>query len=123
MSLGIYQTNGKEYRPEKLEAYQIKDDYLGKVVVSQPNWFDDFDTYFTKVKKNYFDLTCAKLVGDKIILNSEWQTLLELTKLHYKRKIFEVIDELADDKVGYNNESKKFFLLRTTKKHKNGILK
>jgi len=123
VSLGVYQTNGKSFRANKIIAYKIKDEYLGQVITSQRQWFSDFNKYFEKTENDYLDLTVAKLVGDKIILNSEWQTLLEITKLHYKNKIFEVVDELVTDEIFIREENANIkFFVKTTKQHKDGVV-
>ncbi len=106
VSLGIYQINGAKCNRERIKVYQIKDKYLGKLITSQKKWLD-WQKYFDELELDHLDLTVAKLVDGHIVINSEIKTLLELYKINYKIRIFELADEIAEDNFFIKSEENK----------------
>jgi len=82
--------------PIKLKLYRIKEDCLNsekEIIIDRygnkknvkmfenPSYFIDEKEKFEEIESTCFDLTTAKLIKDKIVLNGDVRTYIELKKL------------------------------------------
>jgi hypothetical protein len=127
LSVTKFSTNAEPI-PARIKAYSIKDKYLnatkdiiidrnGKkktvILYKNPSYFIDDGENFAKMfeeKENAcLDLTSAKLIKGKIILNGDAQTFLALKITSGKRQLFEKfskIDTLAE--IEFDEINKRF---------------
>jgi len=109
--------------PALIKAYRIRDlkaereividkDQNTKVVsiYKNPSYFiDELDKYFEEVNSPCMDLTMAKLIKGKIILDGDRQTYLKLKMINGKRQLkekFGSIDPTAQIELLENNKNK-----------------
>jgi predicted RNA-binding Zn-ribbon protein involved in translation (DUF1610 family) len=97
--------------PIKLKLYRIKEDCLNsekEIIIDRygnkknvkmfenPSYFIDEKEKFEEIESTCFDLTTAKLIKDKIVLNGDVRTYIELKKANGKRQLFEKLSKIED---------------------------
>lgn len=114
-------SNSQYQKPEfiDLEVYEIKTDKLthqnekGRVAYKTPDQFIDNEAVMEKITaSSCLDLSCAKLIKGKIVVNGDIATYLALKIVSAKRKIYEGVTrgEFTSDRIGFNADKKSFFL-------------
>lgn len=114
-------TSGEYNKPEfvDLEIYIIKkDQYLtknqeGRIAYKSSNQFiDDQNVAKRMFVKSCLDLSCAKLIKDKIVINGDVATYLELKRVSALRKIYEgaAKKRFTSDKICFNADKGCLFL-------------
>ncbi len=91
-------SSGKYYKPEfiPIEAYELKSDKFleqnekGRIAYKSISEFiDNTDIVKKKDINSCFDMSTAKLIKDKIVINGDIATYLELKRISALRKIYE----------------------------------
>jgi len=95
-----------------IKLYRIKEDCLNskkeiiidrrgnkKIVTmfENPSYFIDEEEKFDEIESACIDLTTAKLIKNKIVLNGDVNTYLELKKANGKRQLYEKLSEIDDN--------------------------
>lgn len=112
---------GEYHKPEfvDLEVYQIRENQFlaknekGRIVYKSPDQFIDNDNVIEKINiQSCLDLSCAKLIKNKIVLNGDITTYLELKRVSALRKIFDGVmkKRFTSDMVCFNADRSCFFL-------------
>lgn len=105
-------------------AYKIKDDCLNKIkkivvdnkgketevtAFQSPSYFIGDENILEQVSSPFIDLTTAKLINGKIILNGDTATYIALKKANAKRKLFEIFPHISPQaKVEFNEKESRF---------------
>lgn len=121
-----------------IEAWEIKDlsatkeiviDKKGKkrkvCISANPSYFMDNEemaAYFTKKHVTFIDLTTAKLIKGRIILNGDVKTYINLKKANAKRKLFAVFSKIMPGANVYFEGGAFRIKLKATKKKDHQIL-
>lgn len=72
------------------EACLQEQDSRGRIAYKNLSYFLEREDIFERqTLTSCMDLSCAKLIKDRIIMNGDIQTYLRLKELSAKRKIFE----------------------------------
>lgn len=110
MEDGVRKEFDKPLFPE-IETYKIKDECLHNkkeitidrkgnkkeiTLIDNPSYFKD-DDVFEEIKSPFIDLTTAKLIKGKIILNGDVRTYLALKENNAKRKLFDIYSIIDHD--------------------------
>lgn len=95
----------KDLNEEKASVYTKNP----RKIINNPSYFmedeGEIEKYFIKEEVAFIDLTTAKLIKNKIILNGDTKTYLNLKKANGKRKLFEVFDKIdSEAKVEFCDE-------------------
>lgn len=113
--------HGEYNKPEfiNIETYQIKPDkYLEKndkgriAYKSASEFMDNFDVVEKISTSSCFDMSCAKLIKDKIVINGDIATYLEMKRVSALRKIYEGMTQgrFRSDTICFNAEKGALFL-------------
>ena len=114
-------TNSVYNKPEfvNIEAYQIKSDKFreknskGRIAYKSISEFLEDPDVLEKVSIiSCFDMSCAKLIKDKIVINGDIATYLELKKVSAMRKIYEGVTQskFKTDNICFKSENSAFFI-------------
>lgn len=112
------------HKPEfiDLNLYEIKQlkatkqlNKTNKEVVaykSTSEFIDDLDVIRKISQKSCLDLSCAKLIKDKIVINGDIATYLKLREISAKRAIWEGFskNEFRSEKICFNGDKGALFL-------------
>ncbi len=123
-TLGIvkFNDNLNNFSLEKIKVYRIKEQYINLENIKNPSLLDD--NCFEELEVNTIDLTKAKLIKNKIVLNGDIKTYLKLKELAAKRKLFSIIKikkenieflQFCEDKTNYSQYYNKNFFIAKTK--------
>lgn len=97
--------------PALITVYEIKQEYLNKTkeipkdnkgnttvvtAYKNPSYFIDDEEIFEKKEVACIDLTAAKLIKDKIVLNGDLATYIALKKANGKRQLFEKVSQIQE---------------------------
>jgi len=89
-------------------------------IVDNPSYFmaDDSEIarYFEEKTVSFIDLTTAKLIKGKIVLDGDVKTYLALKEANAKRKLFEVLSEIKKD-ANIRHDGKKITIQKKDDKH------
>lgn len=117
--------NGDEYhKPEfiDLELYEIRNLKATKqlektkekvIAYKSPSEFiDDLGVIGKIQKQSCFDLSCAKLIKDKIVINGDIATYLKSKEISAKRAIWEGFskNEFKSDQISFDEDKRALFL-------------
>lgn len=110
--------------PAQITAYRIKDEHMSyrknitrdlkgneteEILFKNPSHFIDEVENFEEVSTPCIDLTTAKLIKGKIILNGDIQTYLALKKANGKRQLFEKFAKIDDSaKIEFDDSEGRF---------------
>jgi len=98
--------------PVPIKLYRIKEDCLNsekEIIIDRygnkknvkmfenPSYFIDEKEKFEEIESTCFDLTTAKLIKNKIVLNGDVRTYIELKKANGKRQLFEKLSKIEDN--------------------------
>jgi predicted RNA-binding Zn-ribbon protein involved in translation (DUF1610 family) len=113
--------------PAQIKVYKIKEEFLfnekeiikdrrgskTKVIAyKNPSYFTN-ENIFEENEVSCIDLTTAKLIGGKIILNGDLSTFMALKRAGGKRKLLESLSHIsAEAKIEFDEEKKQFKVKR-----------
>lgn len=101
-----FKEEGNTFDLQKMKVYKLKKEFLTKEYVKNlTNFFDNFDKFFEELEVDHLNLTTAKLMRDKIILNGDILTYLKLKEVAAKRKLFNLITSknyIANSKIKFS---------------------
>ena len=132
LSDGVKKEFDKPIFPEII-TYKIKDDKINTkkeividksgnkkeiTLIDNPSYFID-DDVFEEIHSPFIDLTTAKLIKGKIILNGDIKTLLSLKKANVKRKLFDIFNKIDLDSKIYFDDSDCSFKIDLKKSERN----
>lgn len=116
--------NRNDFVLQKIEAFRLKKEFLNKDYIKNISYlFSNFNKYFEKLEVDYIDLSKAKLINGKIILNGDILTYLKIKEISAKRKIFNLVFKgryLSDSKINFssgNELGKNIFYITQKSKH------
>lgn len=106
--IGWLDNNGNPIKREtpykiSLSPQLFVDRNLYEKTFKENNFEEMFEQLFEKKEVNGLDLTRAKLVGGKIIINADIKTRLILYKLNAKRKIYQALIKNPDIRIVEDN--------------------
>lgn len=121
-----------------IEVWEIKNPRMTKEIVidkkgkkrrvcisENPSYFiddEEMNTYFTKKYVAFIDLTTAKLIKGRIILNGDVKTYINLKKANAKRKLFTVFSKIIPGADVYFKEGTFRVKLKSTKRKDSQVL-
>lgn len=88
----------KDLNAQKEIIIDKKGNKKSVVISKNPSYFmeseEEFSQYFSEEKAAFIDLTTAKVIKEKIILDGDTQTYFNLKKANAKRKLFDVFTKI-----------------------------
>jgi len=109
-TLGVvkFKDSPSNFELQKIKAYKIKDEFINPQNIKNPSLLDD--NCFEEIELDSLDLSKAKLIRDKIVINGDISTYLKLKIVSAKRKLFDLVrkqgEALANEKIYFYNETK-----------------
>ncbi len=117
----------------EIEVFEIKNPEDTKTIINDakgtkitvkisdnPSYFmndeEEIEKYFTKETVAFIDLTTAKVIKGKIILNGDVKTYINLKKANAKRKLFDIFTQIDDvAHIEYCDENHQAWNIETNK--------